>query len=181
MYYERAVNSTMLAALGYISVQQAAPIEATITKFKQLLDYATTHPDAIVTYTASDMVLAGHSDASYISETNARSRAGGHFFMSADSPNPPNNGTVLTISQIIKGVMSSAAEAKLGDLFINCREAISARLALEEMGHKQPPTPIQTDNTTALGVVQNNLATKRLKLIDMKFHWLRCRAAQRQL
>ena len=48
------------------------------------------------------------------------------------------------------------------------------------MGHKQPPTLMQTDNTTALGVVQNNLATKRLKSMDMIFHWLRCRAAQCQ-
>ena len=100
--------------------------------------------------------------------------------MSADSHDPPNNGAVLIIYQIIKAVMSSASEAELGALFINCREAIPARLALEEMGHEQPPTPMKTENTTALGVVQNNLATKRLKLIDMKFHWLRCREAQRQ-
>ena len=102
------------------------------------------------------------------------------FFMSADSPDTPNNSAVLTIAQIIKAVMSSAAEAELGALFINFCEAISARLALEEMGHRQPPTQMQTDNTTALGVVQNNLATKRLKSMDMKLHWLRCRAAQRQ-
>ena len=138
------------------------------------------HPDSIVTYTTSDMVLEGHSDASYLSKTNAQSRAGGNVFMSADSPDPLNNGAVLTIDQIIKAVMSFAAEAKLGALFINCRKAIPARLALEEMVHKQTPKPIQTDNTTALGVVQNNLATKRFKLMDMKFHWLRCREAQRQ-
>jgi len=100
--------------------------------------------------------------------------------MSADSADPPNNGAVLTIAQIIKNVMSSAAEAELGALFINCREAVPARHTLEEMGHKQPPTPMQTDNTTALGVVTNNIASKRLKSMDMKLHWLRCRAAQKQ-
>ena len=63
-----------------------------------------------------------------------------------------NNDAVLTVSQIIKAVMSSAAKAELGAFFINCREAIPARHALEIMGHKQPPTPIQTNNTTALGV-----------------------------
>ena len=100
--------------------------------------------------------------------------------MSNDSTNPPNNGAVLTIAQIIKNVMSSAAEAELSALFINCREAVPARHTLEEMGHKQPPTPMQTDNTTALGVVTNNIASKRLKSMDMKLHWLRCRAAQEQ-
>ncbi len=44
-------------------------------KVKQFLDYASTHPDAIVTYQASDMVLTGHSDASFLSEANACSRA----------------------------------------------------------------------------------------------------------
>ncbi len=125
------------------------------------------------------MVLAGHSDASYLSETNAQSRAGGHLFMSNDDAIPSNNGVILTISQIIKAVMSSAAEAKIGALYINCKGAIPARHALEFLGHKQPPTPMQTDNTTALGVVNNNVM-KTLKSMDMKCHWLRCQINQRQ-
>ena len=72
----------MLAALDTIASQQASPTEQTMQKVKQFLDYAATHPDAIITYHASDMVLAGHSDVSYLSESNARSRAGGHFFLS---------------------------------------------------------------------------------------------------
>ena len=76
--------------------------------------------------------------------------------------------------------MSSAAEAELAALFINCQEAVPARHALEEMGHKQPPTPVQTDNTTAHGVVTNNIASKRLKSMDMRLHWLRYRATQGQ-
>jgi hypothetical protein len=39
------------------------------------------------------------------------------------------------------------------------------------MGHPQPPTPMQTDNTTVLGVVNNNVM-KKLKAMDMKYHWL---------
>ena len=100
--------------------------------------------------------------------------------MSNDSAIPANNGAVVTISQIIKSVMSSAAEGELGDLFINCREAIPARHTLETMGHEQLPTPMQTENTTAHGVVTNNIASKCLKSMDMKLHWLRCRIAQNQ-
>jgi len=180
LYYARAVDCTMLAALGSIATQQANPTQLTLTKTRQLLDYATTHPDAIVTYRASDMVLAGHSDASYLSESKARSRAGGHFFLASNSPYPDNNGAVLTVAKIIKAVMSSAAEAELGALYINCREAVPARHQLEEMGHVQPPTPIQTDNTTALGVVNNTIQPRRTKAMDMRFHWLRCRKRQKQ-
>ena len=125
------------------------------------------------------MVLTAHSDASYLSETKARSRAGGHFFLSENEEFPTNNGAIHTTSQIIRAVMSSAAEAELAALFINSQEAIPQRQLLEEMGHKQPPTPIQIDNTTALGVVNNNVL-KKLKAMDMRFHWLRCRKEQKQ-
>ena len=37
---------------------------------------------------------------------------------------PPNNGAILNIAQIIKAVMSSAAETKLGTVYINAREAV---------------------------------------------------------
>ena len=98
--------------------------------------------------------------------------------MSNDSPIFANNRSVVTISQIIKAVVSSTEEAELGALFINCREAIPARHALKAMGHEQPPTPMQTDNTTTHGVVIKNIASKRLKYMDMKLHWLRCRISQ---
>ena len=63
--------------------------------------------------------------------------------------------------------MSSTAKAELCALFINFREAVPARITLEEMKHKQPPTQTQTDNTTALGVVNDNTVSKKLKSMDM--------------
>ena len=169
----------MLLTLGLLANQQDAPTENTMTLVKFFIDYATTHPDAIITYHASDMVLSAHSDAYYLFESKERSRSGGHFFMSNDSPIPANNGAVVTISQIIKSIMSSAAEAELGALFINCREAIPARHALKAMGNEQPPTPMQTDNATAHGVETKNISSKRLKSMYMNLHWLRCRIPQK--
>jgi hypothetical protein len=99
--------------------------------------------------------------------------------MSSDVELPPNNGTVSTILQIIKAVMSLAAEAKGRAFFINCRKAVPARHVLEFLGHPQPPTPMQMDNTTALGVVNQNVI-KKLKWMDMKYHWLQCRISQKQ-
>jgi len=122
LYYARCVDNTMLPALGSLTMQQANPMQNIKKLFHQLLDYAATHPDAIITCRARDMVLAGHSDASYLSETNAQSRAGGHFFMSNDDAIPNNNGAILMISQIIKAVMSSVAEAKIRALYINCKK-----------------------------------------------------------
>ena len=170
----------MLVTLSTLASQQANPTEKTMELTKWFLDYAATHPNPILTYRKSDMVLAVHSDASYLSESKARSRAGGHFFLSSDEKFPKDNGAVLTVSQIIKAVMSSAAEAELAALFINAREAIPARMALETMGHPQPKTPMQTNNSTAYGVVNSNIMPRRTKAQDMRFWWLRDREAQGQ-
>ena len=83
------------------------------------------------------------------------------------------NGAILNISQIIKAVMSSAAEAELGALFINAKMAVSMQKTLEEMGHPQPQTPIQTDNSTAHALLTNKILPKALKAMDMRLHWLR--------
>ncbi len=75
LYYGRAVDSTMLTALSAIASAQAKPTEETMTRCKQFLDYTATHQDAILAYKASNMVLVVHSEASYLSEPKACSRA----------------------------------------------------------------------------------------------------------
>ena len=119
------------------------------------------------------MVLAVHSDASYLNEENARSRAGGHHFLSENVSLPPSNGAIHNVAKIIKGVMSSAAEVKLGAMYSNARKAVEERIILQEMGHKQPTTPVQVDNSTAEGIVNKRVQPKRTKAMDMRFHWLR--------
>ena len=116
LYYTRAVDCTMLCALGALASQQATPTQKTMKKVKQFLDYAASNPDAVVTYKASDMVIEVHSDAYYLSETKAHSRSRVHFFCSANEIYPENNGAILKVSQIIKAVMTSVAEAELGAL-----------------------------------------------------------------
>jgi hypothetical protein len=64
---------------------------------------------------------AVHSDAGYCNEKESRRQAGGHFFLSNDNKFPPYNGAILTIATIIKAVMSSAAEAVLGALYLNAK------------------------------------------------------------
>jgi len=77
--------------------------------------------------------------------------------------------------------MTSAAEVELGALFITTKKVLPIRQTLIEMGWPQPPTPVQTDNTTAVGVVNKTLVSNKLKSMDLRYHWLRCRAAQEQL
>jgi hypothetical protein len=78
----------------------------------------------------------------------------------------------------VKSVMSSAAEAELGALFINAKLAIPMRHTLEEMGHPQGKTPIQTDNSMAHGVVNGKIQPKQTKAMDMRYYWLKDRETQ---
>jgi len=73
---------------------------------------------------------------------------------------PPNNGAVLNIAHIIKNVMSSATVAELVGLYIMARKAVYIRIILEELGHKQPPTPLQTDNSMADAVINGKMQPK---------------------
>jgi hypothetical protein len=180
LFYGRAVDSTVLTPISAIASQSANPTEDTMKHTQQLLDYLATQEEAVLTYNSSEMILAAHSDASYLSEPNARSRAGGHFFLSNNAEIPPNNGAILNIAHVIKHVMTSATEAELAALYINAREAVYIRIILEEMGHKQPPTPMQTDNAMAEAVINGKIAPKRTKAMDMRFRWLRDRECQQQ-
>jgi len=77
LYYSRAIDHPLLVALNEIALDQSNPTQKTKQKGKQLLDYLTTCPDAIIRYHASDMILNVESDAAYLVLPDARSRVGG--------------------------------------------------------------------------------------------------------
>jgi hypothetical protein len=80
----------------------------------QLLDYLATHPDAAIRYHASYMILHIHSDASYLSVSNARSRLGGLFFLGNKYPEQDTlNGSIINVAAVIKNVVASAAESEV--------------------------------------------------------------------
>ena len=187
LFYARAIDSTMLVALGTLASAQTKGTEATMKAAINLLNYAATHPDAIVRFYGSSMQLHIHSDASYLSEFNARSRVGGYFFLGdkdnteSTSPPPPINGAIHVESIIPGPVMSSASEAETGGLFINGKEGAYARTVLEEMGWPQHgPTPIQTDNSVAEGIANESIKQRRSKAMDMCFYWFQDHVCQGQ-
>ncbi len=76
--------------------------------------------------------------------------------------------------------MSSATEAELTGLYIMACKAIYIRIILEELGHVQPITPLQTDNAMVDGIINGKIQPKQTKAMDMRFHWLRDEKCQRQ-
>ena len=186
LFYAWALNSTMLVCLGTLAAAQTKGTAATTKACSQLLNYAATHPNAVVHYSASHMILKLHSDASYLSELEAHSRAGGFHYLGNDQPivagDPPErpNGAILVVSNIMKMGVASAAKAELGALFFNGQEATTLRITLLKLGHPQPATPMQTDNVTAAGIANNTIRQRGSKAVDMRFYWIRDRVRQGQ-
>ena len=79
---------------------------------------------------------------------------------------------LLYLCVILKFVASSAAEAELGALFVNGKEAKILRLILEEMGHPQPQTPIHCDNKTATGIANDTVKKHRSRSMEMRYFWV---------
>ena len=160
LYYGRAVDNKLLTALSAIGSQQSKATENTKSAVNMLLDYCATYPNDGITYRSSDMTLCGHSDAGFNNESGSRSRAGAHIFLSEDDTFPRWNGPVLSIAQIMKYILSSAAEAETAALFLTATEMVSLRNTLDEMGWKQPPSPLQCDNSTAVGYTNQTIISK---------------------
>jgi hypothetical protein len=153
LYYARDFDPTLIMPINVLASEQSKATNVTADKVIKLLNYCNTHLETKIRYHASDMILHIHSDDSYLSETEAKSRAGGFFYMGNNTTNDKKltNGAIFIIMKVLKHVMSSAAEAEIGAVFINAKEGAVLRTTLEELGQKQPPTPMETDNTTATG------------------------------
>ena len=134
-----------------------------------------TNPNTIVRFYASDMILNLHSDVSYLSAGQGRSRAWGCIFLGStprDDREIQLNEIIHIRCAILKLVAVSAAEAELGALFINGKETKVIRLILEEMGHLQPKTPVHCDNKTATGIANDTVKKHRSRSMEMRYFWV---------
>jgi hypothetical protein len=180
LYYARAIDSPLMCTVSKIASMQSKATEAAEALAERLLQHVASYPNATVVYHASDMILKVHSDASYLSETAARSRAGGaHFLGNRDDSTLPINGLVECISVIIPSVCASACESEYASLYINGVTAETLRTTLEDLGYPQDDTEIVCDNECATGISNGTCKQRKSKAIDMRYHWIRDRVSQK--
>ncbi len=175
LYYARAVDPTMLAAINKVACQQSSATVSTETAAYRILAYAKAYPNARTVFHASDMKLVAHSDAAYLTESKARSRAAGYFYLANK-----NNGDKLVNGHVhcISKIIPTAAEAEYGALYLNAKEAEGLRATLAELGYPQGPTDLVSDNSCAVGISNRQMKSKRSRAFDMQFHWIRDRVSQ---
>jgi hypothetical protein len=68
LFLGRAVDSTLFCPSSTIASQSSKPAEDTMQQTLQLLDYLATQEDDVLFYHASNLMLAVHSNASYLSK-----------------------------------------------------------------------------------------------------------------
>jgi hypothetical protein len=137
-----------LKAVHALAIRVSNGTTKTKSAMEHFLDYCHTNPDAIKLDRACEMILQNHSNAAYLVEPEARSRAGDFFFL-GNQDGKLINSSISIIAKIIKNIVSLASKAEIAALFINAQAALPLRVALEEMGHRQPATKLITDNSTA--------------------------------
>ena len=51
-------------------------------------------------------------------------------------------------------------------------KGIKVEFVVEELGHKQPPTPIHCDNVTVVGIANDSVKAQYSLSIEMRFFWV---------
>jgi hypothetical protein len=108
LYYAMVVNPTLILLVNVLASKQTQDTAVIADKVIRLFNYCATNTEAKLRYHASNMILNIHSDASYLSEREAKSRGGGFFYLGSniDSKQKLTNDAILIISTILKHVMS---------------------------------------------------------------------------
>ena len=174
LYYALAIENTILVILSKLGSEQVKNKETTMRTLTHLIDYIATNPDTTICFHKIRMVLHINS-GSYLSTQKSCIQAGGYFYLSNNSiysVTCPHNGPIYVLAKIQKNVLWSAAEAEIGATYANAREYIPIHNMMIDMGHPQPPTPIQVDNTMAVGFANSTIKQKMLKAINMRYCWV---------
>ena len=179
-YYARAIDPTILTVITKLASEQAKATKGTLKAAEHVIKYALSRPKPTIHFYPSNMKLICYSDASYLTESEGRSRMGGYLFLGSGEDTNLLNGPILCTSSIIDVVVSSAAESEYAAAYNNAREAAYIRLTLEALGYCQGSTPVITDNSFVNAVTNGECKQRRSKAMDMRFNWLRDRVKQGQ-
>ena len=167
------MDNTIHTALNDIAASQASPTQKTKDATIMLMEYLHTHHNAEIRYEASDMQLYVDSDAAYLVAPKAKSRISGYLhlgdlYIANYNLEPTLNAPVHIECQVLKHVVSSAAEAETSAIFLNMKSAIWIKRMLLALGHPQHIIPLTTDNSTTTSFSNSTLREKKTKAWDLK-------------
>ncbi len=115
---------------------------------------------------ADELKLTAYVDSDYANDLETRRSTTGYVIMLG-------NGPVQWKSQLQKTVSLSSSEAEYKALSDCAKEVMSLKQVMEDLGLKRETVTIYEDNVGAINIAENNMASKRTKHIDVRYHHLR--------
>ena len=102
------------------------------------------------------------------------------FYINSRDVDDENNEIILTLSAVIKHVMTSASESEISTmLFIFCN-TVPLGKTLKELGYPHPLSPIAIDIFMSPVPFTNSIALKESKPTDIQFKWIKLHVTQTQ-
>ena len=140
------------------------------TAVKRILKYLRGTTDYALCYSSvstGNQVLLAYTDADYAGDLNDRKSRSGSILLL-------NNGPVLWLSRKQPCTATSTTESEYVAASLTSKEVVWARRLLTDLGFAQAkPTPLFSDNQSAIRLVQNPEFHKRTKHIDVVYHLIR--------
>ena len=176
LYHSRGVCYAISTDVGKLSQEQAEPTKRSVKRAHAILQYLYWHRTHLIRFTPQKMQLNFHSDASFLSESKSRSRAGGIFWIGQDiiENNISNiDGIILVDTCVINNVCTSVAHAEYSACFKNSMTALRYIAFLEDLGYPQDTVKGYVDNACAVGLANRTCKDKQLKHMNMRLHKIR--------
>jgi hypothetical protein len=129
------------------------------------MDYLHTYPNAVICYHASDMILKITSDAAYLVQPKAHSRAAVHYHVGWRKSDR-TNGPVDVLCKTIKTW---------------CPRQLKLKPVVSTLAESMPAHYKPTNNSTITqGILNSKMRQKLSKSFDMRYWWMKDRIKQGQ-
>lgn len=167
LYLSVATRPDIAHSVGVLSKFNSCPTVTHLTAAKRVLRYLKGTSYVGLTYKRGDGALVGYSDASWADDSDDRHSTTGVAFSYA-------NNLITWLSKRQSTIALSTAESEYIALFEATKEAVWLRQLLTDIDSSaSDATVINVDNQSAAAIANNNKSTKRIKHMDIKYHYVR--------
>ena len=173
LYLATGTRPDIAYAVGQLSRYVAAPTGQHLAAAKRVLRYLKGTATLALTYGA-DTGVTGYSDADYAGDVPTRRSTTGYIFTM-------HGASVSWTSKRQGSVALSTTEAEYVAGAMAAREAVWVRRLLKDLTGKEEPMDMRIDNQSALALMRNNTSSQRTKHIDVAFHFVREKVADKVL
>ena len=118
--------------------------------------------------------LVAYADSDWASDPNTRKSTMGYLVKLA-------NGVFSWNSRVQKSIALSSTEAEYMSLSDTSRQLVWIRALFTEIGIKLGPIPLCGDNQGSIFLASNPVQEKRIKHIDLRYHYIREIIRQKQI